>query len=518
MKLCQTCGETYRDHVDFCFIDGEILMLADADAIDDAASSEPSSELDAPLPRMVQGPQAAAASASTSNAETMPLPRPGRVAEMPAGGTVPAANTPVDDEETPVDAEAVEETPVEDAPLDETPAPLGTHDDVDPEATEVLLDEEADDLAPPDDEAHRQQHEPEAGRRGASNAATVPPPDLREPMPVAPLSSASAAETVPFERPQRDVTTPVSPPPVARAPQAPPPLHIPPPPKRRGAPPPPQDPQDRTGWLWFGAILLGVAIAVPFLIGVAVILALVVGINPTDDSSDAVAVAPRPVPEASAPAPAPMQVEQPEPAPPVPTDAALEVGDPVPDNEMSQPKPAPTGPRPQPAEPNPASPVMVTFALEPSTATVAWKGKALRLSGDSTAMVSPPPQTFVVSAPGHCAQQITWDGPLRKVTARLPPGCDTPQPAEVAQPKPSPASGPLVKVFFTSPIGARLSIDNVDAGTLPLNLDLPAGGHSCALSFDDGTSQAASCDVRTGPSPLILKGDTSDGRLRFVGQ
>ena len=54
MKVCQLCGDTYKEHIDFCFNDGEILAVADAATL---AQAQPTTELDAPLPRLVQGDQ-----------------------------------------------------------------------------------------------------------------------------------------------------------------------------------------------------------------------------------------------------------------------------------------------------------------------------------------------------------------------------------------------------------------------------------------------------------------------------
>ena len=66
MKVCQHCGATYREHVDFCFNDGEVLVAADAVAtaalgavaahLDEVTPD--GSELTEAMPRN-QGPQAA---------------------------------------------------------------------------------------------------------------------------------------------------------------------------------------------------------------------------------------------------------------------------------------------------------------------------------------------------------------------------------------------------------------------------------------------------------------------------
>ncbi|MEQ1504189.1 MAG: hypothetical protein ABMB14_18245, partial [Myxococcota bacterium] len=54
MKVCQQCGDSYKGHVDFCFRDGEVLVAADA------TGQVMEADLEAPMPRRVQGPQAAA--------------------------------------------------------------------------------------------------------------------------------------------------------------------------------------------------------------------------------------------------------------------------------------------------------------------------------------------------------------------------------------------------------------------------------------------------------------------------
>lgn len=73
MKVCQVCGDIYRDHVDFCFNDGEILV---ADAAVTSPLSAAHLELDPPMPRRVQGGQAAPA-VPGGWPQAVPVSRPG---------------------------------------------------------------------------------------------------------------------------------------------------------------------------------------------------------------------------------------------------------------------------------------------------------------------------------------------------------------------------------------------------------------------------------------------------------
>lgn len=93
MKVCQICGDIYKDHVDFCFNDGEILV-ADA-ALESSLLAE--IELDPPMPRRVQGGQAAVPGGPgvpTGWPEAVPVPRPQRPGVAAVSARAPSTPVP----------------------------------------------------------------------------------------------------------------------------------------------------------------------------------------------------------------------------------------------------------------------------------------------------------------------------------------------------------------------------------------------------------------------------------------
>jgi hypothetical protein len=74
MKVCPHCGDSYRDHVDFCFGDGEVLILVEV-----AAATTSGADLDPPTPRSstssrMQGGQSAWPAESKSTPTPAPSP------------------------------------------------------------------------------------------------------------------------------------------------------------------------------------------------------------------------------------------------------------------------------------------------------------------------------------------------------------------------------------------------------------------------------------------------------------
>jgi hypothetical protein len=542
MKVCQACGDTYRDHVDFCFNDGEILAIADAELAAAAAAAPPESELDAPLPRMVQGGQAAG---DATAADTLPIPR-SLPADEPEG--VPAANAPADgDPETvALDAPKVPgDADAEDLDVEVT-AVGGEQGGEEFETTEVVSaysgeDEEATAATAPTGGARvsapRITARPEP-LRGASTD-TVPPAlmssagmdEPREPMRVAPLSEA---ETAPFARPQRrpsETDTPISSPRVApRAPHTQP-LHIPPPPKRRvGATPSPAEGQDRSSLLWFGAILVGVLIAVPFLAGASLIWFVVVGIGPgSGDGTDAVAIAPTEIdsrPNGLRPPSAPLNPIELEPN----DDGIADADDVVFEDEnhvdaVIEPQPEPQAPkpsgeaRPVPA-PSPVAPapapdrpadVAITFRI-PGSAKVSLGGEEMALDQGGRVVLPSGFYTFTVSAPGLCPSpaRVSWPADAQNgvLTPALAPCFEAPAPA----PAPSQPDAPMVKVLvgWTGDRAFTQASLAGDQKPLPAKFEVTAGRHTVVLSDDLGDSQEFVVTVpkKEGerlPSGLILQ-------------
>lgn len=78
MRVCSLCGDTYRDHVDFCFGDGELLRpLSEEEIAARIASEEPPTD---PLSRPLDAP-----GTYTLPAQVLP-----EIPEIPAH-TAPAA-------------------------------------------------------------------------------------------------------------------------------------------------------------------------------------------------------------------------------------------------------------------------------------------------------------------------------------------------------------------------------------------------------------------------------------------
>lgn len=84
MRVCSLCGDTYRDHVDFCFGDGELLQpLSEEEISARIASEEPPAD---PLSRPLDAPgtyalpvQALPSAAATPEIHTTTAPLAGVV-------------------------------------------------------------------------------------------------------------------------------------------------------------------------------------------------------------------------------------------------------------------------------------------------------------------------------------------------------------------------------------------------------------------------------------------------------
>lgn len=101
MKVCPLCGDTYRDHVDFCFVDGAVL--------DGAPSAESEGE-------STPAPEAAAAFAPVVRAAPDVTDAPAPPALDPPILPVPTGNGPQEEEERPEEEEEVDPAPASDAP------------------------------------------------------------------------------------------------------------------------------------------------------------------------------------------------------------------------------------------------------------------------------------------------------------------------------------------------------------------------------------------------------------------
>jgi len=361
MKSCPHCGQNFKDHVDFCFYDGEVLV-----AVAGQAESE---ALDAPAPPLRaqgdQGPPAAVAGSASPRSQErvgrgrMPVdPSDDPLASRPPAVERSATPAGVDAPRAPDGPASTEpSSPVVD-PTAETPSPA-------PEAS-----------APPrkpfvsEDDTIPIPIPPKVSELAAnSNDPTQPPaPDRTStPVPVAGATPPAAAG----QEPQSMAKTPivaaadrsespagaasadgafhessqVAPSTYAAAPQ----------------PPPEDDSDDNQGLLLYGAVALIGAVLLLGTVSVGLFAMGIVGSDGVSAQNDA----PAPVPPAPAPAPMPAP---PTPAPAQPVDVAPE---PVPETPepapvdggtnpgvapASAPVPAPAAPVPAPAAPVPPTP------------------------------------------------------------------------------------------------------------------------------------------------------------------
>ena len=146
MKVCNRCGETYKEHIDFCFVDGDVLV-GQGDA------------MDVPLPAAMRATGGTAPVRSGT-----PVPKANERSLIQSGA--PAAYTAPDASNTPSDEAEAAETVVPD--------------------TKATPDEESDAAAPI--VAPQAQVE-------APNTDTPPPVPLTEsPVPAPPLPPRPAAD------------------------------------------------------------------------------------------------------------------------------------------------------------------------------------------------------------------------------------------------------------------------------------------------------------------------------------
>lgn len=204
MKVCPHCGDTYRDHVDFCFGDGEVLVLSEA-----TASTTPSeADLDPPLPRRIQGGQlpwaepehAQAQQETPSGAAPPPLTQsdhdPADIDSdnpIDPGVTVPMERRPVvASPEEPVDTSPAED-PAPSEPVFEPPQPPP---DLGSLSTAKTLNTEANDPEPGPAETKPADLKPaEHSEPKIAEAKTAEPPPQR--LPKGPTIHTSAPVTLP---------------------------------------------------------------------------------------------------------------------------------------------------------------------------------------------------------------------------------------------------------------------------------------------------------------------------------
>lgn len=124
MKFCKLCGETYRDHVDFCFVDGELL----AERPTRAGEVDPQ-HLEAPDPGRLATPDRRRLESLPPTRSATPLPRSRRSllqrAQAGQGAAVAPAHTAAEERMTPTPVMV----PRQDEPRPErlTPAPVPAH-------------------------------------------------------------------------------------------------------------------------------------------------------------------------------------------------------------------------------------------------------------------------------------------------------------------------------------------------------------------------------------------------------
>lgn len=467
MKVCEACGDSYRDHVEFCFNDGEVLVLAEA------LGSRRTVELDLdapPLPsraHLAEGGAPEATPATSANAgpwpamSATPVPRANRRSLLrPTAPTyTPPAPTPV--------------------PANNVPEPVG-------------------ELRPPS--------EVDALRETPALA------------PVAPRPPPSEVDTAPLPRPQREPpSTPPETPGLRRA--AGPVRSVPPTPT-----PVPraatlevealEEPNDTRGMLMAGvaAAVLGLC----FVLGSGLVIFYMgwsgllprdpVGAMASHPPSPVIQV-PRPLPPPVAPAvepdgpvePAPIEPAAvqpdvvPEPVPsaePAPTEApppapVAPAPEPAPEPPRP-PRPAPRGdgvavveppapsPAPVPPPPAPVAPakVPVKFQSDPAGAEVWVDGTLVVEATPGAAELQPGPRRYEMRLDGHVPQAGTFEPAAgAEVKATLQP--------QVAV--------ELRQVMVYGLVGARLSIDGqLQPNALPCKVMLTPGAHTFKVTDSAG--------------------------------
>jgi hypothetical protein len=535
MKVCHLCGDTYTDHVEFCFNDGEVLAVAEATGIPNALGA-PAGE-DPPAPRQIQGAQGAwpdgtpvpvprspnrgAGSSATAPAPTVaeegapttpaePLPdapvpaenqpRPAPTPEAPAEPSAPApVPEPAGEETAPVASAAAR---AEDSAPDERTEPVPTGGLVVPPPSIKTPSSEAATPVPPS--TFGSSPITQAG----SQAATPILPDLRTATPMG-LTAASAVTPAPRPTPAPRGPTPVDAElarvtPAPKAPLTPAP--------RRSTPPNVRvvsgSETDSSNLLWLGAMFaVGVLFA---LVGGSIPLLYMVYSGSWSGSPDA----------PHAPGTELQPTEAPSPAPPT---------------EVVEAAPAPS-------EPTGAS---VWFDVKPEMAEIDIEEVDGQRVTAHVGEASDGPESFLlpaaaavklkVSLPSCKTAYRTWPQDAdttdpTKPTIRVKLDCSEtsarptpkptvedeaaaawkrePAPVPVAAPAPAPAPAPVQNVKVTIAGTGEAFVDGSSVGMMPVAPVITVGRHVCGRrTTTTNEIESVACTASIDPSKPPIDGN-----------
>lgn len=494
MKTCPACSETYSERIDFCFNDGEVLVLLP-------------SAMDAPMPRLMTAPPVRGLPREAPRRTLPPEPRqeqgpqgraeppraePPSAAEVAAVAAAAAAAAGV--------AAAAGSTASESAPPQGERLPTESPAQGSQEKPEVSRAERADPPAAAEPAASVAD-EPQAGTTSpaASPPTTAPttaappvaptpaPPPTAQPSPTQ-VAGPPASQIAPVNGPSRPPpkAEPVASPPPAKEPAAARPV-----PAR-----PPKEKEQSSATMWF----VGAAAA---LLGVAVLVWTASSGNKPAELREP-APAPRVVPaetKLTPPTPPGPIAPGPSVAPPPPTApvVAPPLGEPPPEPELPNPAvvaptkapskveppkptepPPPITPAPEPAPPPTGSPWDAPAAASIGLALISSDptGAAVRIDGKTKGYTP-----LEISLPyGTYSIELDLEGfvPVRrKIDVQSPaPKFPHPMQREVRSGR--------VLVFFEGRDGAALEVDGEIRGTLPANITLSEGMHTFVVRGDWG--------------------------------
>jgi hypothetical protein len=490
MKTCPACSETYSERIDFCFNDGEVLVLLP-------------SAMDAPMPRLMTAPPVRGLPREAPRRTPPPEPRQEQGAQGRA--EPPRVEPPSAAEVAAVAAAAAAagvaavagSTASESAPPQGERIPTESPSQGSQDKPEVSRAEGADPPAAAAEPAAVVADVPQAGTTSpaASPPMTAAPPVAPTPAPPPTAQPSPTQVAAPPASQIAPVNGPSRPPPKAEPVASPPPAKEPaaarPVPARH-----PKEKEQSSATMWF----VGAAAA---LLGVAVLVWTASSGNKPAELREP-APAPRVVPaetKLTPPTPPGPIAPGPSVAPPPPTApvVAPPLGEPPPEPELPNPAvvaatkapskveppkptepPPPVTPAPEPAPPPTGSPWDAPAAASIGLALISSDptGAAVRIDGKTKGYTP-----LEISLPyGTYSIELDLEGfvPVRrKIDVQSPaPKFPHPMQREVRSGR--------VLVFFEGRDGAALEVDGEIRGTLPANITLSEGMHTFVVRGDWG--------------------------------
>ncbi len=441
MKVCRLCSERYREHVDFCFQDGEVLVAESA-----VGASAPLDDLDAPPPPRRPAGQAESPRPRHEQAAQPPQPQP-----QPQRSAAPESD-PI--EAGPSRSAVAAGVPA--APVGASRVPEPSDDDRPLTAAEQVT-------IPLPKPGAKSGHGAQVGQGGRA--------------PVKPRATDAAVTSLPPQVQQR------------RGPQPETPAGTEPDwaPRARGMP-----------LMLIGGVLAAALVALVVCAGSGGAAALLGAGTKADNAALGTPLA---VP-AVAPAPAPEPEPEPEPGAvePAPVEPAA-VEEPV-EMAVVPPTPVPVAP-PVPVVAPPPAPVVAPAPAGPTSGIVSFSsvppGAELRVDdrsvGRTPGKIDLPVGKHGVAIALQGFQ--TWTGSVDvkggkqdMPVVKLVPAAPVPAPA--AAPAPAPASDVVparegkVYLSYAEP-GAKVWVDGVFKGALPLMLIMTGGSHEFKIESSTGS-------------------------------